>query len=92
MPSAPVMTWETIDDPFELLKWPGSTLTLQSRAIERGGLISMAHALLYDPQEDKTAGRWCVSNAAEVILKGQTEITEDKRHIFQHNAVDNVLN
>lgn len=52
----------------------------------------MAHALLYDPQEDKTAGRWCVSNAAEVILKGQTEITEDKRHIFQHNAVDNVLN
>ncbi len=51
-----------------------------------------AHVLLYDPQEDKTAGRWCVSNEAEVILKGQTEITEDKRLIFQHNAVDNVLN
>lgn len=62
------------------------------RAIERGGLISMAHALPHDPQEDKTAGRWCVSNAAQVILKGQTEITEDKRFIFQHSAVDNVLN
>ncbi len=85
------MAWETIDDPFGLLKWPGSTLTLQSRVIERGGLISM-NALPYDPQEDKTAGRWCVSNEAEVILKGQTEITEDKRLIFQHNAVDNVLN
>lgn len=52
----------------------------------------MAHALTYDPQEDKTAGRWCVSNAAEVILKGRMEITEDKQLIFQHSAVDNVLN